>query len=167
MSNSQLQVSLLLTVESFSIFVCEDYNQSGFCITIWWWSCVESSLVLVEKGVCSGQNSVSLCPASFCTQGQTCLLLQVSLDFLLWHSNPLWWKGYLFLLLVLEGLIGLHGTVQFWLLRHQWLRHRLGLLWYWMVRLGNEPILFSRFWDCTQVLHFRPFCWLQELLHFF
>ena len=106
-------------------------------------------------------------PLHFVLQGKTCLFLQVSLDFLHLHSSPLWWKGYLFLLLVLEGLIGLHGTVQFWLLRHQWLRHRLGLLWYWMFRLGNEPILFSRFWDCTQVLHFGLFCWLWGLLHFF
>ena len=41
--------------------------------TIWWCPCVESSLVLLEEGVCaltspfSCQNSVSLCPASFCT----------------------------------------------------------------------------------------------------
>ena len=31
----------------------------------------------------------------FVFQGQTCQLLQVSLDFLLSHSNPLWWKGCL------------------------------------------------------------------------
>ena len=45
-------------------------------------------------------------------QGQICLLLQVSLDFLLLHSSPLWWKGHLFGVLVLEGLVGLHRTVQ-------------------------------------------------------
>ena len=28
-------------------------------------------------------------------QGQTCLLLQIYLDFLLLHSNPLQWKGHL------------------------------------------------------------------------
>ena len=32
----------------------------------------------------------------FVPQGQTCLLLQVSLDFLVFHSNPLLWKGHLF-----------------------------------------------------------------------
>ena len=31
----------------------------------------------------------------FALQGQTCLLLQVTLDFLLLHSNLLWWKGCL------------------------------------------------------------------------
>ena len=46
-------------------------------------------------------------------QGQICLLLQVSLDFLFLHSSPLWWKGHLFLVLVLEGLTGLHRTFNF------------------------------------------------------
>ena len=41
----------------------------------------------------------------FVLQGQICLLLQVSLDFVLLHSSPLWWKGHLFLVLILEGLI--------------------------------------------------------------
>ena len=41
-------------------------------LTIWWCPCVESSLVLLEECVCYDQcvlleNSVSLCPASFCT----------------------------------------------------------------------------------------------------
>ena len=67
------------------------------------------------------------------------------LTFHLLHSNPLWWKGHLFLVLVLEGLVGLHRTVQLQLLQHQWLGHRLGLLWCWMVCLRNEPRLFCRF----------------------
>ena len=33
----------------------------------------------------------------FVLQGQTCLLFQVSLDFLLLHSSHLWWKVHLFL----------------------------------------------------------------------
>ena len=45
-------------------------------------------------------------------QGQMCLLLQVSLDFLLLHSSPLKWKGNHFWVLVIEGLVGLHRTVQ-------------------------------------------------------
>ena len=40
----------------------------------------------------------------FVLQGQICLLLQVSLNFLLLHSSPLWWKGHVFWVLVLEGL---------------------------------------------------------------
>ena len=39
-------------------------------LTIWWCPCIESSLVLLEEGVCYDQyiflaNSISLCPASF------------------------------------------------------------------------------------------------------
>ena len=41
-------------------------------LTVWWCPCVKSSLVLLEEGVCYEQcllwqNSISLCPASFCT----------------------------------------------------------------------------------------------------
>ena len=85
----------------------------------------------------SWQNSISLCPASFCiprpnlavTRGEgngnplqySCLLLQVFLDFLLLHSSPLQCKGHFilfFLVLVLESLIGLHRTIQLQLLWH-------------------------------------------------
>ena len=100
-------------------------------------------------------------------QGQICPLLQVSLDFLLLHSNPLWWKGHFIWVLVLKGLVGLHRTVQLQLLQHYWLGHRLGLLRYWMVCHGNKQRSFCRFWDCIQVLHFRLFCWPWWLLHFF
>ena len=42
-------------------------------LTIWWCPCIESSLVLLEEGVCYDQCVllaelfISLCPASFCT----------------------------------------------------------------------------------------------------
>ena len=64
-------------------------------LTIWWCPCIESSLVLLEKGVCYDQCILSaklislvslLC---FVLQGQIWLLLQVSLDFLLLRSSPL------------------------------------------------------------------------------
>ena len=68
-------------VSSQSCF-CWQYRASPFLaakninlismLTIWWRPCVESSPVLLEKGVCydqsfSWQNSISLCPASFFT----------------------------------------------------------------------------------------------------
>ena len=103
----------------------------------------------------------------FVLQGQICLLFLVSLNFLLLHSNPLWWKGCPFLVLVLEVLVSLHKTGQLQFIQHQWLGHRLRLLWCWMVCLGNKPRSFCRFWDCIQILHFGLFCWLWGLLHFF
>ena len=54
----------------------------------------------------------------FVLQGQTCLLLQVSLDSLLLHLNPYYEKGILFLVLVPEGFVGLHRTSQLQLLWH-------------------------------------------------
>ena len=80
--------------------------------------------------------TVSLCPASFCTPRPN---LSVTPDFS-WlptfaFQSPIM-KRTPFWVLVLEGLVGLHRTVQ--LLQHYWLGHRLGLLWYWMVCLGNN-----------------------------
>ena len=68
---------------------------------------------------------------------------------------------------VLTGLVGLHRSVQLQLLQHYWLGHRLGLLWYWMVCLGDEQRSFRRFWDCIQILHLGLFCWPWWLLRFF
>ena len=59
----------------------------------------------------------------FVFQGQVCLLFWVFLEFLLLHSNPLWWKGHLFSLLVLEGAAGLYRNGQLQLLWHPWLVH--------------------------------------------
>ena len=61
-------------------------------LTIWWCPCVESSLVLLEEGVCYDQCIIlgkallvfALLHSIF--QGQICLLLQVFPDFLLLHS---------------------------------------------------------------------------------
>ena len=98
-------------------------------------------------------------------QGQICLLLQMFLDFLLLQSSIM--NGHLFWVLVLKGPVGLHRTIQLQLLQRYWLRHRLGLLWHWMVCLGNEQRSFCCFWDCIQVLHFGLFGWPWWLLHFF
>ena len=64
---------------------------------------------------------------------------------------------FLFLVLVLEGPVGHHRTIQLQLLSHYWLGHRLRLLWYWMVCLGNKQRSFCDFWDCTQILHLDSF----------
>ena len=115
--------------------------------------------------VCSlGKTLLAFALLHLVFQGQICLLLQVSLNFLLFHSSPLWWKGNLLGVLVLEGLVGLHRAIQLQLLQHYWSGHRL--LWYWMVCLGNQWRSFCHFWDCIHVLHFGLFCGLWGLLHF-
>ena len=58
-----------------------------------------------------------------------------------------------FLVLILEGLVGLHRSIQLQLLQHSWLEHRLGLLWCWMVCPGNEP---SSFCPCDNSYNVMP-----------
>ena len=47
---------VLLTVQSYSIFGCKEYNQSDFSIDHVQHPCVGSSLVLLEEGVCCDQS---------------------------------------------------------------------------------------------------------------
>ena len=86
---------------------------SNFCDKI---SSLSHSIVflyLFESiiSVHSPGKTVSLCPTSFCTSKLTCLLLHISLDFSFAFQSPTM-KRHLFLVLVLEGLVGHHRTVQ-------------------------------------------------------
>ena len=63
-------------------------------LSIWWCLCVDSPPVLLEKGICYDQcilltKLLAFALLHFILQGQTYLLLPVSLDFLLLHSSPL------------------------------------------------------------------------------
>ena len=110
--------------------------------------------------MCSLNKTVRLCPLHFLLQGQTCLFsmyLLTSYFFIpiCYDENGIF---FFFFLASSRGVIGLHRTGQLQpLLQHQWLGHRLGLMWCWMVCLGNEQRLFCLFWGCTQVLHFGDF----------
>ena len=113
-------------------------------LTIWWYPCVEAFHVFLEEGICYDQCILlaelllAFARLHSVLQGQICLLLQVFLDFLPLHTSPLKWKGHLFWVLILEGLVGLHRTIQLQLLQHYWSGHRLRLLWYWMVALETN-----------------------------
>ena len=99
---SQLLVFFLLTVQSFSIFCCKEYDQSDFSIDHLVMSMRRVVSCVVGRGclvwlVCSLHKTLlAFALLHFVLQGQTCLLLQVSLDFILLHSSPLWWKEHLF-----------------------------------------------------------------------
>ena len=146
----------LLTVYSFSVFGCNEYNQSDFVVDHLLMSMCRGCSCVVGRGYLLWPvHSLHRTPLAFSLlhsvlQSQICLLLQVFLDLLLLHSSFLKWKGHLFWVLVLEGLVGLHRTVQFQRLQCYWSGHRLRLLWYWVVCLGNEQRIFCRFWGCIQ-----------------
>ena len=74
------------------------------------------------------QNSVSLCPASFCTSRPNLPVTPgISLLPTFAFQSPMM-KSTSFLVLILEGLVGPHRTIQLQLLQHYWLGHRFGLL---------------------------------------
>ena len=85
----------------------------------------------------SWQNSISFCPASFCTPRPNLPVTPgVSWLPIFAFQSPIMKRTSW--VLVLEGLVGLHRTIQFQLLQHYWSQHRFGLPWYWMVCLGNR-----------------------------
>ena len=112
-------------------------------LTIWWCPCVEPSLVLLEEGVCYDQCVLLAKLLAFALlhsvfQGQICLLYPVFSWLPTFAFQSPIWKGHLFGVLVLVGLVGFHRTIQLQLLQHYWSGHRLGLPWYSMVCLGHE-----------------------------
>ena len=132
-------------------------------------SCVFGNWCLLQPVHSLDTTLLAFALLHFAIQGRTCCHSRYILTSFFCFPSPIMKKTfiYFFLLLVLEGLVGLHITVQLQLLQHQQLGHRLGWLWCWMVCLGNEPRSWCCSWGCTQVLHFGPFCWLCELPHFF
>ena len=71
-------------------------------------SCVVGRGCLLWPGHSLDKTLLAFALLHYVLQDQTCLLLQISLDFLLLRSSPLWWKRHLLWVLVLEGLVGLH-----------------------------------------------------------
>ena len=114
----------------------------------------------------SWQNSNSLCPASFCTPRPSLPVIPgVSWLPTFAFQSPIM-KTTSFWVLDLEGLVGLHATIQLQLLQHYWLGHRLGLPWFWMVCLGNEQRSFCYSWNCNQLLYFRLLLTMRATLFF-
>ena len=100
--HSQLPVLFLLTVYSFLIFGCKEYNRSDFsidhlvismCKVV---SCVVGRGCLLWPVRSLGKTLLAFAMLHFVLLGQICLLFQVSLDFLHLHSSPLYWKDIFF-----------------------------------------------------------------------
>ena len=77
----------------------------------------------------SWRNSVRLCPASFCTPRPN-LPVTPGITLASYFCIPVLHneKDIFGRVLVLQGLVGLHRTIQLQLLQHYWLGLRLGLL---------------------------------------
>ena len=120
-------------------------------LSIWWCPCVESSLGLLEKYVCYEQHILFLkvCYTLPCFILYSKAKLACYFRYLLtsYFCIPILCdeKDLFFSVLVLESVVRLHCTNQIQLLQHQWLGHRLGLLWYWIVCLGIVTRSFCHF----------------------
>ena len=98
---------------TFSKFACKEYNQSDFGIDHLVMSMCGITSCVVERGCLLwpvhslDKTLLAFALLRFVLQGQSCLLLHVSPDFLLLHSIPHDDKDIVFCVLVLEGLVGL------------------------------------------------------------
>ena len=113
-------------------------------LAVWWFPCVESSLLFLEEvfamiSAFSWQDSVSLCPGSFCTPR---LNLPVT-------PGVFWLTTFAFQSPIMKktSFLGVSSKRSCRSSKNHsasayWLEHRLGLPWYWMVCLGNEQRLF-------------------------
>ena len=114
-------------VES-SLVLLEDYASYDQCVLLllkgnniaFYWNAKEKRKDISPVLQSSLQNSVSLCPASFCVPRQN-LPVTPGISWLpTFAFQSLQWKGHLFWVLVLKGLGGLHRTIQlhFFLIRN-------------------------------------------------
>ena len=140
------QVLFLLTVWSFSIFGCKEYNQSDFGINHW---------------------VMSMCKVFSCVFGRGCLLWPVHslgktllalslLRFVLkakfayystWlptfaFQSPIMKRTFFFWMLVLEDFVCLHRTIQLQLLQCYCLGHRLGE-WFALETNRDHSVIFE------------------------
>ena len=94
--------------------------------------CLQCQCVLFDK------TWLAFALLHFVLQGQTCLFLLISLDFLLFHSNPVMKRTSF---LGVRSRRSCKSSASLALLVGTW----LGVLLYWIVCLGNEQRSFCRF----------------------
>ena len=111
-------------------------------------------MIFAKTSVFSYKTLLGFALLHFVLQGQIFLLLQVSLDFPLLHSNPMWWERTFFGRWILKGFIVLIEGINFSFFDISVWAILLGLLKCWMFCLGSKQRSFCHFWGCTQVLHF-------------
>ena len=118
MSHSQLSVLFLLTVQSFSIFGCKEYNQSDFVVDHLVMSMCRVFSCVVGKGFCYDQcvllaKLYQPCSALFCTPRPNLPVTPgVSSLPTFAFQSPIR-KKTSFWVLVLKGLVGLHRAIHF------------------------------------------------------
>ena len=124
-------------------------------LVIWWCPC----------RVFCGQNPISPCPASFCTP-RTNFPVTAGVSWLptFAFQCPIM-KRTSFLGVGSKRSCSSSKNLQLQLLQRYWLGHRLGLLWYCMVCLGNAQRSFCHF-EIASKYCISDSCWLWWPHHF-
>ena len=111
--------------------------------------------------------TLSLCPASLCTPRPNFPVTPGISWIPTFAFQSLWWKGHLFLALVLEGLVGLHRTIRLQLVQHTGWGIDLDYCdteWFALGKNRDHSVVFE---ITPKYCIFGLFCWLWGLLHFF
>ena len=153
----------------FSIFSCKEYNESDLSIDSLVISIYKAVSYVIGKkfavtGVFLWQSSASLCRASFCSPRPnlpvipdifwlpTCSFqspMMKMTSFFVVSSRRYCRSSCDVCVLVPQSCLTMSDMVNLSIFSIS-VRHRLGLLWYWMIFLGNKPRSFCYFWDCTK-----------------
>ena len=104
-----------------------------------------SKMIFAKTRVFSYKTLLAFALLNFVLQGQIFLLLQVSLDSPLLHSNPLWWERTFFGRWILKGFIVLIECINFSFFDISVWVILLGLLKCWMFCLGSKQRSFCHF----------------------
>ena len=153
-------------------FWLQRYNQPDFGINHLVMSMCKVVPCVVEKGflpwpVCSlGKTLLAFALLHFVLQGQTCLLLQVSLDFLLLHSNPLLWIWHPFWHYFVEVFLVFIDLINFSFFSIRGWDKDLDYCdveWFALERNQDHSIIF----EIAPKYCISDFCWLWGLLYFF
>ena len=137
--------SSVLSADCIELFHlgCKEYNQSDFGVDHLVISMCRVSYV-IRRGCLLwpvhslGKTLLAFALLHFVPQSQISCYSRYLLTSYFCIRVPYDEKDTFFWVLVLEGLVGLHRTIEVQLLQHYWLGHRLGLLWYWMVCLERN-----------------------------
>ena len=118
--------------------------------------------VLATTSAFSWPNFVSFCPASFCTP-RPILPVTPGISWLSTFAfqSPMMKRTSFFGVNSRESSRPSYSHLTL-ASSELFVGHWIRLLWYWMVCLWDELRSFCRFWYCTQVVHFRLYCWLCQ-----
>ena len=124
-------------------------------------SCCWKRVFAMTSVLCLGKTLLIFALLCFVLQGQSCLLLQVSLTFLFLDFSPLWWKGHIFFCVTSRRSCRSSNSASLLLLvgAYTWITMVLN-------GLALKPQDLSVIFKIAPKFCILDSCWLWGLLHF-